>query len=123
MSEETKRKMSEATKGNISEETKRKLSEAKKGRKHSDEAKRKMSGENNHQYGKPLTEETKRKISEATKGNISDETKRKMSEAKKGRKQSLSIQLQSLQRERKIKLAWQCRDATRSDLTDRCTGS
>ena len=72
LSEDTKRKLSEANKGRqspnkgktSSEDTKRKLSEAKKGRKQS--------------------EETKRKISEAHKGKIeSEETRRKISEARK----------------------------------------
>jgi hypothetical protein len=79
-SEEAKKKMSEAKKGNTnmlgkkpSEETRRKISEASK--------------------GKILSEETRRKISEAKKGNTnmlgkihSEETRRKMSEAKKGKK-------------------------------------
>lgn len=54
------------------EETKRKMSEAKK-------------GENHPMYGKHSTEETKRKISEGNKGKIvSEETKRKLSKANKG---------------------------------------
>lgn len=70
LSEETKRKMSEAKKGRkLSEEHRRKLSEAKKGKKHS-----------------PLSEEIKRKISEANKGKQhSGEWKKMMSEAKKGK--------------------------------------
>ena len=101
VSDETRRKMSEAQKGKVaSEETRRKLSEAKKGRVHSEEARRKMS-----EAGKRRThsEETKRKISEVKKGMVfseehrkklseakmgvkrSDETRRKMSEAKKGK--------------------------------------
>ena len=64
-----------------SEETRRKQSEAQK-------------GEKNHQYGKPLSPETRRKISEAKKGEKnqnygkprSEETKRKISEAQKGEK-------------------------------------
>ena len=59
----------------LSEETKRKLSEANK-------------GENNPKYwkGKHLSEETKRKLSEANKGKIvSEETRKKLSEAGKGR--------------------------------------
>ena len=58
LSEETKRKMSEAKKGKLSEETKRKMSEAKKG-KLSEETKRKMS---EAQRGKTLTEEHKQKL-------------------------------------------------------------
>ena len=114
--------------GSPSEETKRKLSEAmkgennpnygkpgnRKGTTHSEESKRKMSeakkGENNHRFGKPgnrkgipHSEESKRKMSEANKGEnhpmsgkpspnrgkkLSAETRRKISEAKKGRTHS-----------------------------------
>lgn len=81
LSEETKRKISEAHKGKPgkphSEETKRKISDTLKGKTHSEEAKRKMRGRH-------LSEETKRKLSEAHKGKThSEETKRKMSEARK----------------------------------------
>ena len=83
----------------LSDETKRKLSEANKGKTLSDETKRKLSeankGENHPMYGKHLTEEVKRKISEANKGennpkywkgkHLSRETKRKLSEANKGK--------------------------------------
>ena len=62
-SEETRKKMSKANKGennpmygkHHSEETRKKLSESRKGEKHPN-------------YGKPLPEETKRKLSEAMKG-------------------------------------------------------
>ncbi len=82
-SEETKRKMSDTRKGKThSEETKRKQSEAKKGKTFSEESKRKMS---EAQKGKTLSEETRRKMSETRKGKThSEETKRKQSEAKKG---------------------------------------
>ena len=61
----------------VSEETKRKLSEAAKGKHHSEETKRKMS---EARKGKHFSEETKRKMSEAAKGkHFSEETKRKMS--------------------------------------------
>lgn len=82
-SEESKRKISEALKGNTiwkgkthSEETKQKMSEAKK-------------GEKCYMYGKPKSKEHKRKISEAGKGRIvSEKTRRKISIALKGRKKS-----------------------------------
>ena len=86
-----------------SEETRRKYSEAKKGennpfygKSHSEETRRKQSeaikGENNPNYGKSRSEETRRKLSEANKGenhplygkSHSEETRRKQSEAKKG---------------------------------------
>jgi len=81
MSEETRRKMSEAQKGNksinfgktLSEETRRKMSEARKGntiflgKTHSEESKKKMSeakkGNKSINFGKTLSEETRRKMS------------------------------------------------------------
>jgi hypothetical protein len=55
LSEETRRKISEANKGRIyTEETRNKISEAQKG--------------NTNMLGKPRSEETKRKLSEAIKG-------------------------------------------------------
>lgn len=57
-----------------SEESKRKMSEAQK-------------GEKSHLYGKHRSEETRRKLSEAHKGKqISEETRKKMSEANKGKR-------------------------------------
>lgn len=81
-----------------SEEARKKMSEAKKGKKLSEEHKKKLR-ENNVRYwlGKKRTEETKRKLSEANKKNPvrywlgkhhSEETKRKISEANKGKKLS-----------------------------------
>ena len=71
MSEETKRKMSEAHK-HISEETKKKMSKALKGKHRSEETKKKMSeamkGRTPWNKGKQLSEEHKRKVSEAKKG-------------------------------------------------------
>ena len=100
-SEEHRRKISEANKGNkLSEETRRKMSVIRKGKKFSEEHRRKISeaqkGDKNHLYGKHHTEEAKKKISEALKGDknpwygkhLSDETRRKMSEAHKGKKLS-----------------------------------
>ena len=81
---ETRRKMSEAEKGeknhffgkHHSEETRRKMSEAKK-------------GENHPLFGHHHSEETRRKISEAQKGKkhgpMSEEHRRKISEAVKRR--------------------------------------
>ena len=73
LSEETKRKISESEKGRkISEETKRKIGKASKGRKHSEEAKRKISeklkGRIPWNKGEKLSEETKIKLSESMKG-------------------------------------------------------
>lgn len=89
--EEFKRKVSEAM-SNMSDETKRKISEAMKGRKCSEETKCKMSGENNHNYGKHPSGETRRKMSEHQKGKKksprSEEHQRKLNEAQKGKKRS-----------------------------------
>jgi len=91
-SEASKRKMSEVKKGKNhplfgkqhSDETKKKMSEIKLDKKHTEESKKKMSGSHK---GKELSEETKRKIGIANKGRKhSDETKRKISESTLGEK-------------------------------------
>jgi group I intron endonuclease len=74
----------------VSEETRRKLSEAHRGEKHYNWGKR---GELSPRWGKPRSEETKRKMSEARRGEkhplwgkkLSEETKRKMSKTRKGK--------------------------------------
>ena len=80
MSEESRKKMSEAKKGENNpnygkprtEETKTKISKLNKGKLRSDEFRRRMSevntGKNNPNYGKPRTEETRKKMSEKAKG-------------------------------------------------------
>ena len=125
LSDETKKKISEANKGNtyglghkltiehknklkiigkekgfkeghipwnkgkiLTDETKKKISEAKKGKSFSEEHKKKigMASKNRIPWnkGKHLSEEHKKKISEANKGRIfSKETKKKMSESRK----------------------------------------
>ena len=99
MSEEARKKLSEANKGeknpnygkHFSEEYKKKLSEAKKGEKnpmygkhHSEEARKKLSEANK---GKHISEESKKKMSEAKKGkHHSEEARKKMSEARKGKR-------------------------------------
>ena len=65
----------------VTDETRRKMSEAAKGKHHSEETKLKMS--ESHK-GKKFSEETRRKLSEAAK-HITDETRRKMGEANKGK--------------------------------------
>lgn len=83
----------------LSEDTKKKISDAHKGLRHSEESRKKMSesrkGKNNPMYGgngsflgKHHSEESKRKMSESHKGinkgkKMSLESRRKMSEAKK----------------------------------------
>ena len=72
-STETRRKMSEANRGennpmfgkNLSAETRKKMSDAKKGKTKSAETRRKMSDANK---GEPKSAETRRKMSEARKG-------------------------------------------------------
>ena len=79
LSDEIKKKMSEAKKGKHYI----KMSEAKKGRHLSDEHKRKLSelGKGRHH-----SEESRRKMSELGKGrHHSEETKKKLSESKKGK--------------------------------------
>lgn len=88
---ESRRKMSEAQKGNTnakgkkrSAETCRKISEVQKGRKHSTETRRKMS---ESLKGRKPSDEHRRKLSEVQKGRkFSTEHRRKLSEAAKGRK-------------------------------------
>ena len=91
LSDETRRKMSEAKKGRIfSEEHRRKLSESQKGHTVNEETRKKMS---EAKKGKKLSEETRKKISEAKKGenhpmygmHFSEEHRRKISEAMKRR--------------------------------------
>ena len=85
---------------NHSNESKRKIGEASKGRKHSEESKRKLSeankGEKNPNYGKQPTLETRKKLSKANKGknhpnygkHLPKETRHKISESHKGKKLS-----------------------------------
>lgn len=97
-SEETKRKISEANKGKIAwnkgkkhtDEAKIKMSMSHIGKKHSEETKKKIS-KNNAKWnlGMNLSEETKRKISQTLTGRkLSDEHKRKMSKYRIGKKHS-----------------------------------
>lgn len=107
LSEEHRRKLSEANKGkHLSEETKRKLSETNKGRVLTEETKKKMSESNK---GHIVSSETRRKISEGMKGKFQTaETIRKRSEALKGKPHSpehiknLTASLKGKQRKRSI---------------------
>lgn len=113
VSNETRKKISESKKGsNISEETKKKISmfmasekNPNIGRKHTEEAKRKMSvakkgkhtGKEHHMYGKHWSEEIKHKNALSNSGenshmlgkHISEEVKTKMSIGTVGRKKGL----------------------------------
>jgi 5-methylcytosine-specific restriction endonuclease McrA len=94
-SEEARKKMSEANKGDKnhnfgkhhSEESKKKMSEANKGDKNHMFGR---TGDKHPLFGKHLSEETRKKISEAETGkHHSEESKKKMSEAKIGEKHPL----------------------------------
>ena len=101
VTDETRKKISEAKKGkHRSDETRKKISEAKKGHTVTEETRRKMSearkGNPGFWKGKNRSDETRKKISEAKKGNLgfwkgkkrapfSEESRRKMSEAAKRR--------------------------------------
>ena len=104
LSDETKRKRSEAKKGKpLSEETCKKLTEAHKGKHHSDETKQKIAAAHK---GKSLSDETRRKLSEAKKGKpLSVEHRQKLSEAKKGRKRQPFTD----EHRRKLSEAWKRR--------------
>ena len=74
----------------LSEETRKKISDANKGKQFSEETRKKMSESDK---GRTVSEKTRKKISEAKKGNKynlgkkrSDEAKKKLSEASKGRR-------------------------------------
>jgi len=84
LSEEHKRKISEAHKGKKhTAEHNRKTSEGRKGIKFSEETKRRMSKAHR---GKKLSEEHRKKIGESNMGRIvSKETRRKIGEPKKGK--------------------------------------
>ena len=97
--EETKKKISEALKGNKnniggkgflghkhSEETKKKMSLAKKGKPLSEERKRNLIKAHSEAHkGKPFSEEHKKRLSEAHRGKpLSEEHRKKISMALKG---------------------------------------
>ena len=83
LSEETRKKISEARKGKtFSVETRKKISEANKGKKHTAKTRQKMS---ETRKGQPCTDETRQKISQAKKGSTrTTEHLRKLSEKRKG---------------------------------------
>ena len=101
LSEETRKKMSEAKKGHtVNEDTRKKMSEARKGRTSprkgvtlSAETRKKMSEAKKGKKRKPFTEEHRKKMSESLKGRtspmkgvtLSEETRKKISESMKGR--------------------------------------
>jgi hypothetical protein len=118
-SEDAKRKMSAAKKGQVphnkgkqaSEETRRKLSEARKGvSNHTEESRRKIAMAST---GRTHTEESKRKIGDAHRGKtVSEETRQKLSGSLKGRvppnrgKKMSEEQRRKLSEARKGKAPW-----------------
>jgi len=82
--EETKKKISESSKGKIlSDETKRKISESGKGKIQTEETKVRISEKLN---GRTYSEETIKKMSESAVGRKhTDESKKKMSKSRSGR--------------------------------------
>lgn len=94
LSEEHRRKISEALTGKaISEETRRKLSDVNRGKTLSEGTKRKISaahsGEKHHMFGKTHGETTRRKMSEAKLGKAqTEEHRRKNSESNTGKTHS-----------------------------------
>ena len=135
MSEETKRKISEANKGKkLSEEHKKILYETNKSRVVSEETKKKIS---KAKKGIPKSEEHKKKISETMKGRkLSEETRKKMIEGckkrnmnpayknrqvKKGYKHTTKsrIKMSEVQRGRKGRI---CSEETRKKLSAACKG-
>ena len=87
MSEELKRKISEAQKGKrrkpLTKEHKRKISMGNKGRKVSIETRRKIGAGNK---GKKMTEEQKRKISESCKKSMTKKRREKIRKINTGKK-------------------------------------
>jgi hypothetical protein len=78
-SSEVRSKISSTKKARMNDETKRRISEA-------------MKGENNPMYGKSPSDETRRKRSESLKGTrFSEERRKHISEAMKGKKRNNSI--------------------------------
>lgn len=133
LSEEARRKISEAHKGKtLSEESRRKISEALKGEKSpfygahpSEETRKNMSKAQKKRVAeKGFSEERRRKISEANKGennwnfggHLSEETKRKMSESRSGKRHFMYGKHHSKETKRKIKESQQMRQIAQYNL-------
>jgi hypothetical protein len=85
-SEESKKKISKASKRKFTKEVQEKLLESWRGKKHSEESKKKISEKNK---GRTLSAESKNKISETHKGKPkSEEHKQKLRESNLGKKHS-----------------------------------
>lgn len=120
-SEETKKKISESRigekhhffGGHLSEEHRKKISEALTGKITTEETRKKisdaLSGEKSCMYGKHHSEETKKKISESEKGRIfSEEHKKRIGESRKGEYHSEeSKKKMSGEKHHSSKLTWE----------------
>lgn len=123
--EESKKKMSEAAMGRVfSDETRKKISEAIKGenhpmygRCHSEESRNKMSEalkkkfanseKNRPMLGKHHTEETRKKISKANKGKlISEEIRKKISETNKGENNPMACKVIQYDKQNNLIRIW-----------------
>jgi hypothetical protein len=102
-----------------SEETKRKVGDASRGRKHTEDYKKKKSlensGEKNPMYGKTHTEEARERIGAAQRGKtISEEHRQRIIEANKGK---------TISEEQKKKLsAWERDETYRKNLSNALKG-
>ena len=102
-----------------SEETRRKIGEASKGRRPSEETRKlkskQMSGEGNHMYGRTHTPEAREKIGAAQRGKtISEEHRQRIIEGNKGK---------TLPEEQKKKLgAWERDETYRKNLSNALKG-
>ena len=109
---------------NISDETRKKMSEAKKGRTSnrkgvtlSAETRKKMSEPKKGKKLKPFSEEHRKKISESLKGcTRSEETRKKISESKKGRTSPRKGVTLSAETRKKISEAMKCRCSAKKNL-------
>lgn len=130
LSEESRKKRSEARKGRThSEETKKKISEGNKGMKRnpfSDETRKKMTEARKGKKRKPFSEEHRKNMSEARKGQaLTDETRQKLSETQKGRTHSAETRKKiseankgrTMSEESRKKLSASLKGRTRSDET------
>jgi group I intron endonuclease len=110
MSEETKKKLSEANKGRkypnrkITEETRKKLSEARRGKKWDEESKQKLR---KRAFERMQDKSIVERISNTLKGRIiSEETKKKMSESCMGRTSPMKGKKMTEESKQKMRDAW-----------------
>lgn len=135
-SEETKQKISNTKKNNITDDYRKKLSECHKGIRMSAKSKDKLSKRmiGNKYWLEKHTEETKQKISKAKLGKLSyipnDETKKKISESLKGNIPVNKGKPMSEEQKLKLKEAWKsrriykvCTEETRKKISESMKGN